>query len=67
MASYIGQSHQPALVDDELLVDVVQLLDQRVDACLIEQQRLHLDDHLLLELLILALLRRRLVVDVPVL
>jgi hypothetical protein len=29
-------SHQAALVTDEALVDVVELLDQRVDARLIE-------------------------------
>ena len=68
-----GEPHQPPLVADEPLVDVVELLDQGVDARLIEPQRLHLDDDLFLELLVLALLRRRqrlvvqLVVDVLVL
>src|SRR5262249_56597965 len=38
----LGESHQAALVADEALVDVVELLDQRVDARLIEPQRLHL-------------------------
>ena len=69
----LGEPHQSALVADEALVDVVELLDQGVDARLIEPQRLHLDDDLFLELLVLALLRRRqqlvvqLVVDVLVL
>ena len=69
----LGEPHQAALVADEPLVDVVELLDQRVDARLIEPQRLHLGDDLFLELLVLALLRRRqrlvvqLVVDVLVL
>ena len=44
---------------DQPLVDVVELLDQRIDARLIEAQRLHLVDDLFLELLVLALLRRR--------
>ena len=42
----LGEPHQPALVADETLVDVVELLDQRVDARLIEPQRLHLGDDL---------------------
>ena len=53
-----AEPHQPALVADEALVDVVELLDQRVDARLVEPQRLHLGDDLFLELLVLALLRR---------
>ena len=55
----LGQPHQPAFVADQPLVDVVELLDQRIDARLIEPQRLHLLDDLFLELLRLALLRRR--------
>ena len=54
-----GQPHQPAFVADQPLVDVVELLDQRVDARLVEPQRLDLLDDLFLELLRLALLRRR--------
>ena len=53
------QPHQPAFEADEPLVDVVELLDQRVDARLVEAERLHLGDDLFLELLVLALLRRR--------
>jgi hypothetical protein len=69
----LGQSHQAALVADEALVDVVELLDQRVDARLIEPQRLHLADDLIFELLVAAFLRGRerivaqLVLDVLVL
>ena len=55
----LGQPHQAALVADQALVDVVELLDQRIDARLVEPQRLHLGDDLFLELLVLALLRRR--------
>src|SRR6266542_2647238 len=55
----LGEPHQTALVADEPLVDVVELLDQRVDARLIEPQRLHLADDLVLELLVTALLRGR--------
>ena len=54
-----GEPHQAALVRDEALVDVVELLDQRIDARLVEPQRLHLDDDLFLQLLVFALLRRR--------
>ncbi len=54
-----GEPHQAALVADEPLVDVVELLDQRIDARLIKPQRLHLLDDVFLELLRLALLRRR--------
>ena len=54
----LGEPHQPALVADEALVDVVEVLDQRVDARLVQPQRFHLLDDLLLELLRLALLRR---------
>src|SRR5213592_1089318 len=69
----LGEPHQAALVTHEALVDVVKLLDQRVDARLIEPQRLHLADDLVLELLVPALLRGRerivaqLVLDVLVL
>ena len=55
----LGEPHQAALVADEALVDVVELLDQRIDARLVEPQRLHLGDDLFLELLVLALLRGR--------
>ena len=60
-AMALGEPYQPALVANEALVDVVELLDQGVDARLIEPQRLHFDDDLFLELLVLALLpvRRR--------
>ena len=55
----LGEPHQPALVADEALIDVVELLDQSVDARLIEPQRLHFLDNVFLELPRLALLRRR--------
>src|SRR6266571_4850643 len=54
-----GKPHQPALVAHQALVDVVELLDQRIDARLVEPQRLHLGDDLFLELLVFALLRGR--------
>src|SRR5258708_6424777 len=69
----LGEPHQAALITDEPLVDIVKLFDQRVDARLIEPQRLHLADDLVLELLVAALLRGRerivaqLVLDVLVL
>src|SRR6266436_3392001 len=63
-----GKPHHAALIADQALVDVVELLDQRIDARLIEPQRFHLGDDLVLELLVLALLggRQRLVSE-PVL
>src|SRR3982074_3073803 len=50
----LGEPHQPAFVADEALVDVVELLDQGIDARLVEPQRLHLGDDLVLELLVFA-------------
>ncbi len=55
----LRQAHQPALEADEPLVDVVELLDQHLDAVVVQRQRLHLGDHRLLELLVFALLSRR--------
>ena len=55
----LGEAHQPALDADQALVDVVELLDQRIDAVLVERQRLHVADDLFLELLVLALLGGR--------
>ena len=55
----LGEAHQAALVRDQPLVDVVELLDQRLDAVVVERQRLHVGDDLVLELLVLALLGRR--------
>ena len=72
-AMALGQPHQATLVADQALVDVVELLDQRIDARLVEPQRLHLGDDVVLELLVAALLRGRerivaqLVLDVLVL
>ena len=54
-----GEPHHAAFEADQALVDVVELLDQRIDARLVEAQRLHLGDDLFLELLVLALLGRR--------
>ncbi len=68
-----GEAQQLRLVADQPLVDVVELLDQRLDAVLVQRERLHVGDDLFLELLVLALLRRRqrlvleLVLDVLVL
>ena len=43
---------------DEALVDVVELLDQGLDAVVVQRQRLHRRDDIRLELLVLALLGR---------
>ena len=58
-AMALGEPHQAALAADEALVDVVELLDQRVDARLVQPQRFHLADDLVLQLLIVAFLRGR--------
>src|SRR5207248_10115271 len=55
----VTQTQQAALERDQLLVDVVELLDQRIDTGLVQPQRLHLDDDFVLQLLVLALLRGR--------
>src|SRR6185369_2683306 len=55
----VAQAEQAVLVRNELLVDVVELLDERIDTQLVEPQRLHLGDDIVLQLLVLALLRRR--------
>ena len=54
-----GEPHHAAFEADQALVDVVELLDERIDARLVEAQRLHLGDDLFLELLVLALLGGR--------
>src|SRR5207237_6869091 len=55
----VTQTKQAAFERDQLLVDVVELLDQRIDTGLVEAQRLHLDDDFVLQLLVFALLRGR--------
>ena len=55
----LGQAHEAAFQRVEALVDVVELLDQRLDAGVVERQRLHLGDDLLAQLLVAALLRGR--------
>ncbi len=52
-----GEPQEPPLERDEALVDVVELLDQRIDAVLVEGERLHRGDDLFLQLLVAALLR----------
>ena len=54
-----GEPHQAALVGDEALVDIIELLDQGVDARSVQSERLHLADYFVFQLLIIALLRRR--------
>ena len=55
----IGEPHQAAFVANETLVDVMELRDQRVDACLVQPQQFHHADDLVLQFLAPALLRRR--------
>ena len=54
-----GQPQQLALVLHQALVDVVELLDQRLDARRVERQRLHRLDQLVLQLLQPAVLAGR--------
>ena len=53
-----GEPQQPALEADQALVDVVELLDQGLDAVLVERQRLDRRDDLVLQLLVAPLLAR---------
>src|SRR5262245_23259449 len=55
----LGEPHQLALVSEESLVDLVEMLDQRIDARLVEPERLHLGEDVSLKFLRLALLRWR--------
>ena len=72
-AGFFGEAQKLRLQADEPLVDVVELLDQRIDAVLVERERFDVGDDLFLERLVFALLRRRqrlvleLVLDVLVL
>jgi len=58
-AMRIGEAQQFGLEADQPLVDVVKLLDQRLDAVLVERQRFDVGDDLLLERLVFALLGGR--------
>ncbi len=53
-----GKPHQPALKADQPLVDVVKLLDQRLDAVVVERQALHIRDDGFFQLFQLLGLRR---------
>ena len=53
------EPHQLALVSEELLVDFAEMLDQRINARLVETERLHLGEDVSLKFLRLALLRWR--------
>ena len=54
-----GQAQQTAFVLHQALGDVVELLDEAVDAVLVERQRLHRRHQLILQLLVTALLAGR--------
>src|SRR5712672_2734514 len=54
-----GKPHHAALIADQALVDVVELLDQGIDARLIEPQQFHLGNDFVPELLVFALLGGR--------
>ena len=55
----VGQRSSRPSRPDQALVDVVELLDQRLDAVVVQLQRLHVGDDLVLQRLVLALLGRR--------
>src|SRR5690606_22468455 len=61
-AVLVSQTQQLAFVLNKALVDVVELLDQRFDTLIVERQRLHGFDQLVLELLGAELLGGRQVV-----
>jgi hypothetical protein len=52
----LGEAHQPALVADQLLVDRVELADQRLDAVVVEREGLHVGDDDVLQLGLLLVL-----------
>ena len=51
-----SQAHQLAFLADELLVDAVELLDEALDAVVVERQALHVDDDLVAQLVVGLLL-----------
>src|SRR5262245_60021476 len=53
----VGQLHQPAFVRDKTLVDRVELLDQTLDAGVVERQALDVADELVAQLVVATLLR----------
>src|SRR5262245_3907645 len=53
----VGQLHQAALVCDKTLVDRVELLDQTLDAGVVERQTLDVADDLVAQLVVATLLR----------
>jgi hypothetical protein len=55
----LGEPHQFALVTEKPFIDVVDLLDQRIDAGLLQSERLHRGDDVALEPLVAAFLRGR--------
>src|SRR6516165_7185601 len=55
----LGEPHQLAFVSEEPLVDLVEMLNKRIDARLVEAERLHLGEDVSLKFLRLALLRGR--------
>ena len=52
----LGEAEQPAFEAEQALVDVVERLDQALDAVLVERERLDLGDDLVLEHLVALLL-----------
>src|SRR5262245_31417444 len=53
----VGQLHQPAFVRDKTLVDRVELLDETLDAGVVERQALDVADDLVAQLVVATLLR----------
>ena len=58
-AMALSQPHQAAFKADQPLIDIIKLLDQRLDTVGVERQRFHICDDLVFELLIFTLLRGR--------
>ena len=52
----LGEPDQAGLEADKALVDIIELLDQRIDARSVQPERLHLADDLVLQLFVLAFL-----------
>ena len=55
----LGQAHEPAFQRIQPLVDVIELLNQRLDTRIVQRQRFHFGDDIIAQLAVAPLLARR--------